>query len=38
MLNDYYFDEFLAMLDEYNALHNIDKKDDEVEVVNTDKW
>ena len=37
LLEDYYFDEFLAVLDAYNEMHNPDRKPEAVEVA-ADAW
>ena len=37
LLEDYYFDEFLAVLDAYNDLHRIDK-DPPAEEVGAEAW
>jgi hypothetical protein len=37
-LSDYYIDEFLTVLDAYNDMHRIDKKDDKVVYVGAEEW
>lgn len=37
LLEDYYFDEFIAMLDEYNEIHRIDKTPQVIEE-DADAW
>ncbi len=33
MLNEYHYDEFVAMMDEYNDMHRLDKDEDKDEEV-----
>lgn len=35
---EYYFDEFLAMLDEYNDMHKIITEDAGIEEVSAEDW
>lgn len=37
LLNDYYYDEFLVVLDEYNELHKIDTSG-KIEEVRAEDW
>jgi hypothetical protein len=37
LLDDYFFDEFLTVLDAYNEMHSV-SKDDEVEEVDAENW
>ena len=38
LLEDYYFDEFLLVLDAYNDMHNPEKDEDKIEEVDADDW
>lgn len=37
LLNDYYFDEFLAVIDAYNDMHTINRENEKEEVY-ADDW
>ena len=37
MFSDYYFDEFLTVLDEYNAMHSIETAED-LQEVGAEDW
>ena len=37
LLQDYYYDEFLVVLDEYNELHKIDSSE-KIEQVSAEDW
>ena len=38
LLQDYYYDEFLVVLDEYNELHKFDQKKEDIEEVDAGDW
>ena len=38
LLQEYYFDEFLAVLDEYNDMHSLDKEDKIITEVGVENW
>jgi hypothetical protein len=39
LMEDYYYDEFMIMLDEYNDLHKApDQGEDEIQEVYADNW
>jgi hypothetical protein len=38
LLEDYYFDEFLSVLDAHNEMHSVKKDSEAVEEVDADNW